>query len=1299
MKAFRFILVLICLLGRFGMAFSQPYLFRSISSNSGLPNNFVQSISSDRQGFIWLSTYNGLVRYDGYSCKLYPVADRHAGNATYQNLRQDGTGRLWMTLNGRMAFYDEKGDSIESDPMGALCTLGLKHLPKRLIIDKEGGLWMINSHVWGYYDFKQRRLQWFRIPGNRQLVTLEVGQGATFLLFTNHELWRLDLKKKKMRRLAKLSFSIGDGTKLYPDSQGRLWCFTQHVAALACLNSGNGKPVAFPGESQTKDRLITCIAEDGKGDIWIGSDNRGILVSSRQGYANLTTDLQDPFSVTDNHIQSLYLSATGLMWVGTSKAGALFTTMHPNMFIRYTVPRHDDISCFAFAPGTVVIGFDSDGMALWHPADNSYQFYSQENGGLPSDMVVGSYTNPQQRIWLGTYGGGIFTIHGGNVVIPKTLGNHAGLRYVRLMTEDQTGCFWVGTFYDGIYCYRGNRLLRHLKVSNSGLPSNAMRDISCRNGRWLYVATSAGVAVIDTRTGKVMRAGDFDPRLSALNDELATDLFENADGTLCIGTRNGLLLYSHGRLTRLTDKDGLSGNEIFGITADRYGSLWVSTTYGLTRVMPVKGSKTSYECQAFLADDGIGDIRFNLLAIACAPDGNIFVGGNNGFLEVKPNRPHQRQQQPCVLFSDLYVGNKTVAIDRTRPVVLDYGDNFALTLSTLDYPNLRHTHYLYRLDDSQQWIDLTGNRIQFDHLMPGHYTLQVKTNLSSAITSLAIRVRPPFYLSWPAQLFYLLLLALTIVSIYRRNIRWQHDKMEKRARELEEQRKHKLDEERIRFFTNISHDLRTPLSLILIPLEQLLKRSSFGELHDQLQLIYRNACLLRDDIRQILDFNKLGEGRTVLSASRGDIVTFVEEVCNSFRPKAEQAGLTLVWHTGKNSFLMDFDHQKLQRILFNLLSNAVKYNTSQGSIDVSMAVDGDGTTARVILRVADTGIGIQASNKAKIFDRFYQEQHDDTSLTGFGIGLNIVAEYVKLMKGTIEVTDNQPRGTVFTVTLPAAQTAQSCPKDKERQQETEKLESAEVETEPKTEKPHVLLVDDNDDFRDFLAGAMKEKYIMSLASNGQEALERLASDDIQLVVSDVMMPVMDGLELCRRIKSDVNTSHIPVILLTARTADEQQLDGLRQGADDYIAKPFNLDILEARIDRIITWTKENYRKFRQVEVKPSEITVTNLDEQFIDKAIKLVEDHIDDPLFTVEQLSTLVGLTRGHFYKKLMAIVGMSPLDFIRTLRIKRGRQLLEQSDMNISQIAYSVGLSPKIFAKYFKETYGKTPTEYREKA
>ncbi len=507
---------------------------------------------------------------------------------------------------------------------------------------------------------------------------------------------------------------------------------------------------------------------------------------------------------------------------------------------------------------------------------------------------------------------------------------------------------------------------------------------------------------------------------------------------------------------------------------------------------------------------------------------------------------------------------------------------------------------------------------------------------------------------------------------------------------MEREQEINLNEMKLRFFTNVSHDLRTPLTLITTPLQSILGEELDERLRKKLTTINKNAEQLLSLINSLLDFRKLDANAEALHLRQGDVVNFVKDICVPFHVYAVERKMGFSFSSEMPSLSTQFDPEKVQKIMLNLLSNAFKFTTAGGMITVHLFQEGE----RVGVNVADTGPGVDDTHKAHIFEQFYQGPQA-TDKTGSGIGLHIVSEYVRMHGGAITIKDNVPHGSIFTFTLPVIKMG-----------EAEELNPKEVSVDDLIEKeeeqllstqPVLLFVDDNKDFCEFMADSLSDEYTVLVAYNGQEAVELLKKHDITVVVSDIMMPVMNGTELCNRIKTNIQWSHIPVILLTARTAEEYKMEGLEMGADDYLTKPFNFNLLKLRIRKFLEWTEKCHASFSQkMDISPSEITITPLDEQLIEKAIKVVEEHISDTEFSVEELGSAVGLSRSHLYKKLMSITGKGPAEFIRTVRLKRGRQLLEKSQLQIAEVAYNVGFnSPKRFTINFKHEFGISPSEY----
>ncbi|MDA3929436.1 MAG: response regulator, partial [Prolixibacteraceae bacterium] len=742
-------------------------------------------------------------------------------------------------------------------------------------------------------------------------------------------------------------------------------------------------------------------------------------------------------------------------------------------------------------------------------------------------------------------------------------------------------------------------------------------------------------------------------------------------------------------------------------------NIWITTNFGITNIVVVNDPARApiFRYYRYFDQDGIGNITFNLHSIFCNLKGEILMGGMGGYIKTAPTPIQYKQSNSKVIFTALKISNNQIDVGEAignnriilpkniqlaREITLDYSDNnFSIDVSSMNYESPHKTKFAYRLSDDANWIKLAGNTIYFNKLPAGVYNLQVKAsnnggNWINESSNLIIRVNPPFWKSTRAYILYLLIFfiinAVIIIHTHKKN----KLKLQMQSLKLNIEKQHEINEAKMRFFTNISHDLRTPLSLIITPLEKLLGTAVLDKsIKEDIKLIHRNAVFMVDEVDQLLDLRKLENGDSILNLSHGNLPELVKEICNSFDSYTNKKNISLDVILKSSSIRMDFDKNKIQRIVMNILSNAFKYNVENGGVVVTIdrVLGPEGELARI--QVADTGIGILDKNKTKIFERFNQEARDSVYI-GNGIGLHIVQEYVLLHGGKVEVKDNINRGSVFIVTLPISTTHQQLIEPEVVNIDNQIIEEREEEL-------PILVVEDNDDFRQFIINSLKEHYPVMAASNGKQALKMMAKQPVQMVISDIMMPVMDGLELCNFIKEDIRFSHIPVILLTARTSNEHILKGLKEGADDYITKPFNLDILLLRINKIIEWGKNNHKAFKAAEIEPSEITISSLDEQLISKAIALVEENMSDPDYSVEKLSTDVGMSRGHFYKKLVAITGRAPIEFIRTLRIKRGRQFIEKSQLNISEIADKIGLSPKQFAKYFKEMYGELPSSYNK--
>lgn len=578
-------------------------------------------------------------------------------------------------------------------------------------------------------------------------------------------------------------------------------------------------------------------------------------------------------------------------------------------------------------------------------------------------------------------------------------------------------------------------------------------------------------------------------------------------------------------------------------------------------------------------------------------------------------------------------------------------NNLRLAFWSKDYalPFLRT--YAYKLEPLDRiFHPLEDNVIQLKNLQPGKYCLYVKELngndvLWSDTPNLEIIIRPPFWKSPVAYMAYTLLLSLITISIIYYVYKWQRYKMRLKQVELEAERQYQINEMKLRFFTNVSHDFRTPLSLIIMPLSDFLEHTKDEKMKKFLTPVHRNALRLLTLVNQILDFRKLEVYGQTLNPSYGDIVSFMRDVCSSFTLMADDVHCDLQFRSAVDRVEMLFDKDKVTKIMMNLLSNAFKYTPAEGCITVSLEV----WNTDLQVKVADTGQGIPDADKERVFDRFYQAAPADNNRTGSGIGLHIVKEFVKLHKGEITVTDNEPHGAIFCFTIPIQKAAQSVSLMESSRENEEDKEDASLSPTEGEGKKTLLLVEDNPDFLSYMAHTLSDEHRILQAHNGKEALEVLEQQVVDVVISDIMMNEMDGLTLCRTIKSRIETSHIPVILLTAKVMEEDEVKGFEMGADDYITKPFNVSILRHRIHGLIERSRRSHERFKnELEVKPSEITITSLDEQLLARAIKLVEDNMENPDFSVQLLSAELGMHRSNCYHKIL-----STNEYLSTMRIQ----------------------------------------------
>ncbi len=1309
MKFQHFIMMVVMVLASFRPCSATDIFFQTIDTKDGLADNFVRDITRDTYGYIWIATINGLSRYDGYRLTNYmPILFGGSANDVSM-VRETADTTLWMVSISDLYTYDRQQNAWQKDGAARLAALGVEGTMRCFYVDDRHNLWVATETGLYHYDYAQRKVQHFSNYSGSAIGHIVSKNGTTMIVTTDYKIYEVALKESRLipRSQAPIE-SFNRDSKVFLDNRMNLWVFNSHLQAGSQwqLSLKTQQWRQIQELRQIGDAYINAIAEDYDGHLWIGTGNAGIHVFEYQDDGQPMKELfsTKAFLPHSSHITCFYLDDNNTMWAGSAKLGVAFTDMNSPRFDHISTGEYEDVSSLIQdGKGNLWIGFDGGGLIMKSPTGTTTHF-STAMHQLPSNIVTSLATDRNGSILVGTYGDGIARYDGNR--FSQLYSDDNNLKYVKAMIIDAHGSLWVATVDKGVVKITADGRIIRYTSNDSPLLSNGILCLTYDPADdMVYIGTSLGVSAFDCKKDRFTKI----EKLEKLKGEYITSLQMCSCNCLWIGSRYGLWAFNlqNDSLSHFTTEQGMSHNVVRALARGR-DCIWASTDNGLTCIT------ADLRCYPFFDSDGLHNIVFSNNAALSADDGTVLLGSFTGYISIPPEKLQigdrtsamditSRLPKLHVEFTDFRINGETNALFPSEHT-MQHDDRLRLTVSAM-VPALTHrTRYLYRFKGEKEWTRAPGNMFYFVGLQPGTHVIQVKAELMgvsadisgemSDISEFTIRVKPPFLLSTTAFLIYLLLLGVIAYLLYVMLRRRQ--KRELAIKQLEMNlEKYEMEEEKIRFFTNISHDLKTPLTLVVAPLEKIRQNNLPNSIRTELDVAWRNARQLYDLILQLLDFRKLDVGMEKVNLKHGDIVAFVRQTIQGFVYYAIRKQVKLQMQLPPTPVMINFDENKIRRIITNLLSNAYKYNADNGVVTVSLDIQQANDAQKLVLRVADTGIGI--NDKQHIFDRFMQETHGQEQ-EGSGIGLHIVKQYVDMLEGHITVTDNEPKGTVFTVTLPINTSEDET--IEELTPDSDTLADDFIIDDGVQNKPTILVVDDNTDARLFLQRSLSDEYHVLVAVNGKDALQVLAkTDTINIIVTDVMMPEMDGIEFFREIKGDINYSHIPVILLTAKSSEENIVAGLEEGVADYITKPFSLAVLRLRIRKVLEWSQNVYNSVATgIEINPSEITVSSLDEELISHVMTIIETNMQNVNYSVAQLSSDVGMTRGHLYKKLMAITGKSPLEFMRIMKLKRGKSLLDQGRTNISEVADMVGLSAKQFAHYFKLMYDDTPSEYLKK-
>jgi len=1327
-KGFLHLLSAVFLIVTFQSIFGQsPYVFHHLETTEGLSNNNVKAFLRDSYGFLWIGTDSGLNRYDGYGFKVYT---KHPGvsNALFSNniveLQEDGMGNIWVNFGYSYMVYKRDKDSF-SDTKLLLLNMGIEpEFNAKVFVDKNRNLWVLNKKKIFFYNIKKKKTSVYQLKTALKGESSIVDNGEFIYAIQNNSgiFWKLNKKSGILTFIELPDYikqnAINATNIIYTDGNNGLWiCSDKSEQVFYKKNATEDwKRFELHSELKTQANHITSIIENQPGQIWIGTDHKGLFIydKGKDLFKNIVSDPWVETGPSSNSVKCLYKDNNETVWIGYNKKGLSFYHESFRNFINFRHPECSDImSIMEDHLGNIWLGTDGNGLYIKEKKSETIRTLP-----LPNIAIISILEDRKNRVWIGTYQKGLFCYENGKITQYTTKNSKLTSNSIWNLKEDRYGNLWIGPLGGKIQILQSDS--DNFSTLTTPFDDTVYAlDMFYDGGDKMYVGTVFGLFIIDiTNYKKIQYHGNKKGNQSFPQDQIS-NIYKDKRGIVWLGNNDGLMIWNQKKdtLYYFNKENGLCDNAIKGITEDNLNNIWVTTSNGLSilTVRPTANGDFAFSSKNYSVKDGLMNNYFNDRAFCKLQNNDIVLGNVEGYTILNPNKMYEKDQSTSkVIFTELTVGNNTIQVDAyydgrkllDRSMQLTSELNFrhddkliSLEFTTGNLLNADKMKYVYQIEGfNSQWLPTQKNKILISSLPTGNYRLLIKVRNGDGVwsnipTELSINVMPPFYFSiWAFIIYAILIIGALIFFVYKTKERHLIE-LEQHRLQMDHEKKLHINEIKLRFFTNISHDLRTPLTLIITPLQILLNDATNENMRKKLSAMYKNAQQLMTLINSLLDFHKLDVGVERLNLKSGDFVSFINEIYTSFCVYAEERNINLLLFSDIESLTMSFDRDKIQKIFSNILSNAFKYTSDGGTINIRIKE----LNGNVCVSISDTGSGISNKEKEHIFERFYQAQQEQEK-TGTGIGLHIVNEYINLHGGEINVTDNIPKGSIFTFQIPI----KIADSDTEEQYQSENIfENSAIEKEEKikksTNKKTLLFVDDNNDFCEFIKDNLENSYTVITANNGEEAIELLHKFDVTIIVSDVMMPVMNGIELCKQIKTNIQWSHIPVILLTARTAEEYVMEGLETGADDYITKPFNFELLKLRIQKFVEWTEKNHVSFSQkLDISPTEITITSLDESLIEKAIKIVEDCISDTEFSVETLSLALGLSRGHLYKKLIAITGKGPTEFIRTIRLKRGRQLLEKSQMQVSEIAYEVGFnSPKRFAKYFREEFGLSPSEY----
>ncbi|MBL3655913.1 hybrid sensor histidine kinase/response regulator transcription factor [Fulvivirga sediminis] len=1309
--------------------------FVHYSSQEGLPSSYVKDIVEDKYGFIWLANRENVCRFDGYNFKTFPAYNEQGAEfklRTNALLITSDSVVLCKAMDNSYYYFSQKDEVFK--PYNNFNRLGVFD---EVIPAVDGGFWVLKDQRVFHLKEKAQELAELShyypdLDMSKISATRVVAKGGKLAIAGDHS----DIVIAEKGGVSYYNLPFGNNiAAFYFDNYNNLWVGC-HQNGLCRIDLDTHSLEFFSSNAEDglhlPHNMVHCLQEDAQGRLWMGTEGGLCLwTPEKQIFAYYKHDLKESEGLSSNPIYTAFRDRSDNIWLGTYfsgvnlwNKGSNFFNMLPSGICDRCLRGNAVSSLTEDCHGNIWIGLEDIGLNVLNKRTGLIKNYPIENGthqGLSYGNIHDLYFADKNELWIATYTGGINILNTetGHFEYINTSNSTLMANNIYAL-EGKGDSIFIATS-NGVNIYK--RSTAELQPFFPDIFQGMMVESITLTNEHVWFSTREAIYSYSFRKNKVKKLNKID--LHGIN-------FVKSDsrGRLWVGDSfSGLYCYTeqNDEVYSFNEHHNGFGNWFYGLQEGDNDHIWASTDEGLVRFNLIDSTST-----AFNNDSGVPFSQFNYRAAFKDSDGIIYFGSNQGLIYFDESKSDLLNECPGkVAFTGFALFNESVfpgkeasplneSINLTEKIELDYEQNvFTLEFSVKNYGNKGRGHYAYYLEGFENGYNYAGSRnfASYTNLSPGEYTFKVKASLNnvnwdSPVTEMKIVVKPPFWMSGWGYTLFAFAIIMVLVMIYWVGARIQKSKTMVEVERKEHMHAVELNKIKLEFFTNVSHELRTPLTLIIGPLSKLLSDAKVSpSVKERLSAIDLNARRLLKLLNQLLEFRKIESGTMALKVSKARINDLMENLEQSFINTAKENQIALSFDCSKANQEIWFDQSKVEKVLINLISNAFKFTDHNGAIAVRAEVK----DTQLILSVEDTGKGMEQHVVNRIFEAFYQAEREDVGVKkyyGSGIGLAFVHSLVELHKGSIQVKSTPNVGTVFIVQIPIDMESYS--QNEIRSSEyvpnlvpgslivsSPIIEETSAEQQSENDKrPTILVVEDNSELIEFISRTLSEHYQVLKAGNGAEGLKVLEEEQVDLILSDVMMPLMDGLEFTSKVKGNIETSHIPVMLLTAKGGPENMFEGMKTGADYYIEKPFMAHILEYNIFNALNTRRNLIKRFKSDALMPvAELTHSDADKEFLNKLTAIIKENIDKPSLDVGFLMNEIGLSRSMLHIKLKKITDNSATEFINMVRLKEALKLMVDSGCNVSEAAYRTGFSsPTYFSRRFKQYYGQTPRDFLQK-